>query len=608
MDYSKTLDKVVAGTLAAWQPPPELSLSEWAAQYARLSHESSAEPGKWVSIPYQDGIMDAFTDPEIEVVVVKKSARVGYTKIINNVVGYHIHLDPCNILVVQPTIEDAEGYSKDEIATMIRDTPIITELVSDPKTRDGSNTILKKSFPQGMLYLVGANSPRGFRRISARLVLFDEIDGYPASAGTEGDQIKLGIMRSNFFWNRKIAMGSTPTIAGESKIDREFENSDKRFYFVPCPHCGEYQTLKWSNIQWPENDPARAFYVCEHCASIIDHSQKHWMVERGEWRATQEFPGRAGFFIWAGYSYSPNAAWGKLATEFLECKRDSEALQTFVNTVLGESFQAEREAVDWAPLYERREDYAQPAAGAYVITAGVDVQADRVEVGVEGWAPGEENWQIEYAVIFGDTSESVRSGKVWLDLQAFLSRVYENDRGVELGIAATCIDSGYRTERVYEFVKRNRSRRVYATKGRAGPGLPIVDTTSKKKTGRDPRPVRVFNLGVDGAKAVIYYRLQQNEPGDGYRHFSKSLGADFFEGLTAEEIRIKKRRGHEIREWHKIRPRNEQLDIAVLNLAALRILNPTWEVLTETAKPVAPIGSKPPSHFARRSGSSFTRR
>jgi phage terminase large subunit GpA-like protein len=606
MEYQKALDLILDRTYSLFTPPPELSLSEWSDKYARLSPESSAEPGAWQSIPYQRGIMDAFTDPTIERITVMKSARVGYTKILNNCIGYHAHLDPCNVLVVQPTIEDAQGYSKDEVATMVRDTPILENLISDPKAKDGRNTILKKSFPGGTLYLVGANSPRGFRRISARLVLFDEVDGYPPSAGTEGDQIKLGIKRTDFFWNRKIVLGSTPTLKGFSKIERSYENSDKRRYWVPCPHCGEFQTLKWSGIQWPKDNPLKAFYVCEHNACIIDHSLKADMVEGGEWRGEQEFNGHAGFHIWAAYSYSPNAAWGILAQEFLDCKKDSEALQTFVNTTLGETWEDEAEKLDHSLLMERAEDY--PGAGdAQLLTAGVDIQKDRIEMGIEGWAAGEENWQVDYLVFFGDTTEPA----VWDDLKAALSRSYTNAEGADLIISATCIDSGYLTDLVYAFVKKHQARRVFATKGQAGAGLPIVNKATKKKTGRDPRPVRLFNVGVDGAKAVIYHRLNNTEPGAGYRHLSNRLAPEYYEGLTAEKIVTKYRRGFEYREWVKIRPRNEPLDIAVLNLAALKILNPSWEAIDNQTSRAAPPQN--PAQFRRRDtaavrGRGFNRR
>ena len=257
-------------------------------------------------------------------------------------------------------------------------------------------------------------------------------------------------------------------------------------------------------------------------------------------------------------------------------------------------------------MQDRAETYEAPAAGGYVITAGVDVQADRLEMGVEAWAPGEENWQVDYLVLFGDTDQA----QVWKDLSAALNRTYENDRGSVLSISCTCIDSGYRTDLVYSFVKKNQARRVYATKGIPGSGYPIVDKATKKKTGRDPRPVRRFNVGVDGAKSTIYHRLRLDEPGAGYRHFNTDLLTEYYEGLTAEKIVTKKRRGFEYREWRLVRPRNEPLDIAVLNLAALKILNPTWEVIAGDVsrgtqdKP----DRKQPGGFGRRSPGGFTRR
>ena len=218
----------------AFRPPKKLSLSEWADEYAYLSAESSAEGGRWRTLPYQKGIMDAITDPSIEQVTVMKSARVGYSKILNHVIGYHIHQDPCPMMIVQPTIEDATGYSKEEISPMLRDTPCLQGLVSDPKSKDGENTLLQKKFPGGTLGLVGANSARGFRRVSRRIVLFDEVDGYPPSAGTEGDQIKLGIRRAEWYWNKKIVAGSTPTVEDFSRIEKLFSESDQRRYFCPC--------------------------------------------------------------------------------------------------------------------------------------------------------------------------------------------------------------------------------------------------------------------------------------------------------------------------------------------------------------------------------------
>ncbi len=603
-EYRDALESVKRRVLSIFAPPPALSLSEWAAEFARISPESGAEPGRWQNIPYQTEIMDAFTDPEVERVTVKKSARVGYTKILNNVIAYHAHLDPCNMLVVQPTLEDADGYSKDEIATMIRDTPALHGLFSEPKTRDGSNTLRKKSFPGGVLYLVGANSPRGFRRISAKVILFDETSGYPRSAGTEGDQFTLGVKRGQGFWDRKISEGSTPTTP-DCHVSQSYEESDQRRYYVPCPHCQGMQYLRWSNISWPEGEPHKATYLCEHCGEFIEEKHKRWMVERGEWIAEKPFRGHAGFHIWAAYSYLPKASWGILATEFLEAQRDTEKLKSWTNTIAGEEWIEEHEQPPWELLQRRAEQYESPAAGAYILTLGVDVQQNRLECGVEGWAPGEENWLVEYFILYGDTDQP----EVWAALQAAIGRTYQNDRGALLGISSTCIDSGYRTDFVYDFCRKTNRPRVYATKGIEGEGRPIIERGRKKKRGRDPIAITHFNVGVDGAKSVIYHRLQLTEPGDGYRHFPATLDQEYYEGLTAEKVITRKRRGFEHQVWEKTRARNEPLDIAVLNLAALKILNPTWQDITDPPPPPPPKAApRAEGGFQRRTGGGFQRR
>src|SRR5215212_586711 len=278
MDCHPALERLHLDTLRTYKPPPKLTLSEWSDRYAYLSAESSADTGKWRTIPYQKGIMDAITNPSIERLTVQKSARVGYTKIINHVIGYHAHHDPCPILVVQTTLDDARGYSKDEIAPMIRDTPVLNGVFSESKSKDSDNTILKKLFPGGQLLLIGANSARGFRRVSMRVVLFDETDGYPLSAGPEGDQIKLGIRRTEYYPNRKIIEGSTPTVTGASRIEKSFATAQQILYYcVPCPHCDAKQHLKWGNITWEQDQPETAYYQCECCKEAISHDKKRWM-------------------------------------------------------------------------------------------------------------------------------------------------------------------------------------------------------------------------------------------------------------------------------------------------------------------------------------------
>lgn len=575
----ETAESIARSFLSAFRPPKKFRLSEWADQYAYLSAESSAEAGRWKSLPYQVGIMDAITDPAIEQVTVMKSARVGYTKILNHTIGYYIHQDPCSIMLVQPTIEDAEGYSKEEIAPMLRDTPCLAGLVSDSKAKDSSNTILTKIYPGGTLGLVGANSPRGFRRVSRRVVLFDEVDGYPPSAGSEGDQIKLGIRRSEYFWNRKIVAGSTPLTKDLSRIEKLFEQSDQRRYFVPCPQCSEFQYLKWKNLKWPDGEPESAYYECEKNGCVISHSQKREMIAKGEWRATAAGNGKhAGFHIWAAYSYSPNASWGTLAAEFLEAKGNPESLKTFVNTVLGELWEEEYSAKVGADTLQARAEIFEtgvvPKRGLLLVAA-VDVQDNRFAVKIKAYGRDEESWLVDWMEIFGDPARP----EIWKQLDTVLLRKYKHELGAEMKILATCIDSGgHFTHEVYQYVRERRLHQIIAVKGQSQRGKPAIGKPVKVDVnfrGQSlKRGAELYPMGADTIKAVIYGRLKITQLGTpGYIHLNAAVPPSYYEQLTSEKQVTRFNKGFPIREWIK-KPgvRNEALDCEVMCYAALQFL------------------------------------
>ena len=560
----------------AFKPPKKLSLSEWADEYAYLSAESSAEGGRWHTLPYQKAIMDAITDPKIEQVTVMKSARVGYSKILNHIIAYHIHQDPCGIMVVQPTIEDAAGYSKEEIAPMIRDTKVLTNLVSDAKTRDSNNTILQKQFPGGVLSLVGANSARGFRRVSRRIVLFDETDGYPASAGTEGDQIKLGIARTQYFWNRKIVAGSTPTIKDFSRIERLFDQSDQRRYYVPCCHCNHMQYLRWPNMRWENDDPSTASYACEECGALIPHSKKRWMVERGEWRPTQPGNGRhVGFHIWAAYSYSPNAEWSNLVEEFLLSKNDPEQLKTWINTTLGECWEDEYASKVGADgLMERAatENYkrGEPPNLALMLSLGCDVQDDRLSMSIWGIGRNEEMFLVDRKVIYGSPARA----DVWKQLDEVLMDKYKNDEGFEMKIETAAIDTGgHFTQEVYQYVRERSHLGLIGIKGVGQKGKPPLGKPTKVDinfSGRAlKRGVQLFPVGVDTIKTTLHNKLKDAELGQGYIHFYPTITPDYFQELTAERQVLRYKHGYQERVWvKKSNARNEALDEMVYAYAA----------------------------------------
>jgi phage terminase large subunit GpA-like protein len=582
------LDVLDARIMSTWQAPRRLRLSEWADEHFVLPSDD-ANAGRWSTLPYQRGVMDAITDPGVERVTWKKSSRVGYTKCFCAAIGYFIDHDPCPILVVQPTIDEAKKHSKEDIAPMIAEVPVLRGKVSEAKSRNSENTINDKRFSGGSLSLVGANSPRGFRRTSRRVVIFDEVDGYPASAGNEGDPIKLGIRRTEYYWNRKILAGSTPTIDGHSKIDELFGAGDQRRYYVPCPECGELQVLKMKNLRWPEGQPALAYFVCEVNGCEIQHREKRGMIEAGEWRAEKpehftEHNRHASFHIWAAYSYSPNATWGQIAAEFIEANRGGpETLQAFVNTVLGETWAERGEAPAWEPLYKRREEYAQATVPrrALFLTAGVDVQKDRLVYEVVGWGRGKESWSVDYATLPGETADLVNGP--WKDLDALLARAYPHANGVELAIRTLAVDSGYNTSQVYTWARRYPMSRVIAIKGQETGGVLVsapspVDVTIRGK--KLKRGYKVWPVSGGVAKSELYAWLRLEAPLDdrvapppGFCHFPQ-WGEAYFRELTAEQlVRVRTRRGFMRLEWTLIPGRrNEVLDARVYARAAATVV------------------------------------
>ncbi len=568
----------------ALRPPPILSVSQWSEKNMVLSADYSASTGRFRAYPYQNGIMDSMTDPKNKTVTVMKSARVGYTQILNNAFGYFIHHDPSPILIVQPRNSDAEDHSKKVIAPMLRDVPALASLSGDPKSKISNQTILVKQFPNSSsVKLIGADSPGGFRRVTVRVVMFDEIDGYPSGgAGAEGDQIALGIKRTETFWNRVIILGSTPTNKGVSRIEKSWLNSDMRRYFVPCPHCQTYQVLEWGGvdtphgIKWLRNELGEyiedsGYYACIN-GCVIEENHKEWMVRQGEWRATAPFRGHAGFHIWSGYSLLPNAGWSRLVEEWLDVHKDPLQRKTFYNLVLGEPYEDRGDsALAESKLLERCEIWADEVPeGVGVLTAGIDFQYDRCEIEVVGWGRYEESWSIAYETIHGDIDDP----DFWGNIDRYLSKKFRGFDGRPFVIAAACLDSGGQeghTQKVYDFCKARLGRRVWAIKGesaRGGQRSPIWPT--KKPTSRTKKTYRPIILGVNTAKDVIRHRLHIEQAGPGYMHFPSDRDLGYFQQLTAERSVRKEERGQIYRVWELPAGRaNEALDCRVYAYAAL---------------------------------------
>jgi len=585
----------LVGFAEGLRPDKKLTVSQWSDEHRMLSATASAEPGRWRTnrVPYTREIMDCLSpDSPYEEVVFMKGAQVAGTESGNNWLGFIIAHSPGPTMLVLPTSETGKRTSKQRIAPMLEDTPCLREKVNSNRSRDSGNTLLVKEFPGGVLVITGANSAVGLRSMPIRNLFMDEIDAYPNDVDGEGDPISLATKRTNTFKRtRKIFKCSTPLIKELSRIEKAYDGGDQRRYYVPCTECGHKQPIAWAQLNWEKDStgkhlPDTVKFACKECGSLIAEHNKTWMLENGEWIAEGESNGRvASFHLSALYSPLGWYSWSDAVREFLDAKDDQALLQAWVNTVLGETFEEGGERPSNDALIARREHYkAEIPAGACVLTAGVDVQDDRLECEVFGYGPGEESWPIDLRVIYGDPDQP----EVWKALDDVLGSTYRHENGSLMSIAATCIDSGYKATTVYDYVKsRQRTYRVYAIKGKEGGTMPMVSAPSKKKQGVSKRPVDLFILGVDVIKSLVYRRLKITEVGPGYCHFPLAFASnsecdeEYFLQLTAEKVVTRYDRGWPKNVWIKMRPRNEKLDIRVYGYAALKLLNPVWDALAK---------------------------
>jgi phage terminase large subunit GpA-like protein len=568
-------------------------LSQWAEKNLRLSAEDSAEQGRYTCdrAPFQRGILDACCDPAFDDVVVMSSAQVGKTTIIKAVIGYYIEQDPATILCVQPTVEMAQTFSRDRLAPMCRDSPVLKDKIADPKSRVSGNTIMHKRFPGGHITMAGSNSPSSLASRPIRIVLLDEVSRYPESAGAEGDPVNLARKRATTYWNSKVVMTSTPTIKGLCRIEQAYEASDQRKFFVPCPHCDHSQVLTWESVKFDPAKPEEAAIGCAECGALWSEGERQRAVARGEWRPTAPQRGVAGFHI--SEIYSPWSTPAKMAQNFLDAKAGgTEQLKTWINTSLGETWEEQGESISPHVLMARREDYGCDIPEQIkAITLGADVQQDRIEAELVGWGEDQESWSLEYLILAGDPTQR----DVWDDLAAVINARYAREDGRELSVALAAIDSGYLTKHVYQFVERMGSH-VVPTKGVPGAGRQIVETSVarlKRLRKRKATGVKPELVGVDEAKILLYRRLMQATPGPGYCHFPEDRDEEYFAQLTAEKLVTRYRRGRPMLEWVQERPRNEALDCRVAAHAALLLWGPD-----KLRRP--PAAKKPPPPQTRR--------
>lgn len=583
-------------------PPPVLTVSQWADEYRRLSPEASAEPGRWNTdrAPYQRAIMDAVNDARCEDIIIMSSAQVGKTELILNIIGYYIDYDPSPILALQPTLEMAQTFSKDRLAPMLRDTPALKGKVKDARSRDSGNTILHKTFPGGHITMVGANSAAGLASRPIKVVLMDEVDRYPASAGTEGDPIKLAEKRTTTFWNRKKIKVSTPTIKGRSPIEKEFLTSSMEEWNVPCPCCGKYQPYEWGRIHFSD--------VTMECKFCLEHiSERDWKSNPGKWVAAKENNKKRGFHL--NELASPWKHWEEIIEDFKEADRDRkqgdiEKLKTFVNTALGEPWEERGEAADDNVLLSRRERYnADLPDGVLLVTAGVDVQDDRFEVEITGWGKGYESWGILYKKIKCNLEQE----EAWDKLEQFLDTELYFENGNSLLIAATCIDTGgHFTSEAYKFLKKmeRKQKKIFGIKGMGGEGIPLINKISTNNVEK----VRIFLLGVDSGKEILMTRLKTVDEGPGYCHFpinaDRGYDETYIKGLTSEQRVVSVKDNRATLKWvKKSGTRNEPLDLRNYSTAAAEILRPDWDVLEKKIRQgINYMKKQPPKERKKRKG------
>ena len=598
----RPVDRPFAASFKNYRPPADLKVSEWAEAHRVLSRENSAEAGPWRNsrTPYLVDIMDAFTDPKVEKISLVASSQVGKSELELNIIGYIIDQDPGSILYIQPTVDDAKKFSRLRIAPMIRDCPTLRRKVADIKSRDSGNTMLQKSFPGGMLTIVGSNSASGLASTPAKYVLGDERDRWALSAGTEGDPWKLAEARTTTFYNSKMVDVSTPTDKETSPIAKSFYEGTRERWCHKCPHCGEYSNIVFDDIKFDFDtigSGRKKDYIvnsvswcCPECGCLT--SEEDMRNQPAKWIAENPDAYKRGHrSFWLNAFSSPWQGWAKVVYAFLMARKDPQRLKVVYNTMLGELWEDRGDLEDEDTMLARREDYGsredgtpiELPDGVLVLTCGVDTQDDRLEYEVVGHGHYGETWGIKKGIIMGDPGYD----EPWERLDDVVSHIYKFKDGTGLSISMTFVDSGgHKTQHVYKQCRARLQRRVFAIKGQGGDGVPYTKPPSKVKimvNGQAIGQTWLYSIGVDAGKADIYGALKVQEAGPKYCHFPKGVdrGYDnaFFTGLLSEKLVMKSERGRTRWAWVKLpgHERNEALDCRNYAMAALRVLDPDMD-------------------------------
>lgn len=583
----KRLNKAISGALRGMIPPDDLTVTQWAEAKRRLSAESAAEPGSWRTerTPYLKEVMDSFTDPKVNHIVMVAASQVGKSEFLNNAIGYIIDEDPGSILFIHPTTIDAKEYSKLRIAPMIRDCPTLKRKVSDPKSRDSGNTILQKTYPGGILTLCGSTEAHALASKPIRYVFGDERDRWALSAGNEGDPWDLAMARQTTFYNSKAVEVSTPTIKNASAIESSFAIGTMERWKSKCPHCGEYHEIKWENIRYTSDEKIIAnkktysvsdiFYVCPGCGTVC--TEVEMKKQPAKWEAENPNAYNHGIrSFWLNAFVSQWATWESIILKYLNAIGSTRKMQVVYNTCFGELWEDRGDLQDEDSLMARREEYpAELPEGVLVLTCGVDTQDDRLEYEVLGHGHFGETWGIKKGIIMGRPDDK----ETWSALDDVIDHIYRFEDDVGLRISMTFVDEGgHFTQDVRLQCRARIGKKVFCIKGMAGPDKPFTAPPKKQKIVINQTAVGTcwqYQLGVDSGKQIIMDNLSVQTPGSKYCHFPKrdDYGSAYFTGLLSEHLVYKKEKKQPW-VWEKIpgHERNEALDCRNYAMAAFKAL------------------------------------
>ena len=600
----KRLNRVIGDAVVCMKAPENLTVSEWADKYRKLSSVSSAEPGQWRTsrTPYLKDIMDAFTDPQVRELSVVAASQVGKSEFELNCIGYIIDQDPASILYIHPTVDDAKKFSRLRVTPMISDTPAIAKKVKETKVgRESASTILQKSFPGGMLTVTGSNSASALASTPARYVIADEVDRFARSAGREGDPLSLAKARQTTFYNAKTLLVSTPTIKGDSRIEAAYYIGTQEHWCHKCPDCGAFSEIKFGDIKfepkvervhgkktWTLNGGVH--WMCPNCGCV--NSEHTMRRQPAKWIADNPAALQNGVrSFWLTAFASPWTSWETICLRFLEAKDDPELLKVVYNTLFGQLWEDRGDLADEDEMLGRREDYGHRKDGSVVelpdgvlvLTCGVDTQDNRLEYEVVGHGQYGETWGIQKGIIMGrpDTEE------VWNRLDDLADHIFKFENGKGLKVSIFCVDSGgHFTQDVYENCQKRQGKRFFAIKGKGGDGIPYISPPSKVAIRDDKRKTCwLYTLGVDAGKASIMSSLKVEEPGPKFMHFSAEPDAgydmNYFNGLLSEKMVLAHTSRGDVWRWEKIpgHERNEALDCRNYAMAALKIINPDMDAV-----------------------------